>query len=121
MSITDEHREQRALLFDAIEETRTAIKAINGPYSLTMVALRAIDELSEIAIDAEFLGRCLDCSSPIWGDDQDGAVATKDGELICEDCATLRAATGDLYAEDDDGDLDDEDADENPEPQENPA
>lgn len=119
MSITPEQREWRALMVDAVKETRTAITGINGSYSLTIVALRALDELNEIAIDDDLLGRCEMCAEPIWAIADETYAATDDG-YFCDNCATLRAVTGELYADDDD-DLDDEDASENPEEQENPT
>lgn len=120
MSITDEQREWRALMVDAIEETRAAIKEINGGYRPTLQALGALEELAGVAIDDEVLGRCEHCSEPIWAiaDGKTGKYASTDGGYLCEGCVLLAAVTDDLP--DEDGDLETEGTD-TPTEQENPA
>lgn len=66
LKLTDDEREQREKLQDAIDEARAKVQGINGAYYPMTAALQSLDALESIAIDDESMGRCEVCDRRVW-------------------------------------------------------
>jgi len=84
--LSDEQREWRKEIQDALIELERSIIGINGPYQQTTQALRDLKAIWDLAIDDEDMGPCEGCGEPIWLLADDEYVANEDGGRFCARC-----------------------------------
>lgn len=85
--MTEDERERKVAIYEALTKIRDSVLVIDGPYTATSNALRAIDAAINDLVDDKVIGPCFgDCGTALFESEMDDLCNVDGLGWVCRDC-----------------------------------